>query len=140
MDATNDIGINSRVDALIDDLTKRLARAELTLNRHGFKDNGGEAWDAPEPTMTPTLLALLDRAQSRVRCADEQRDMAVETATRAVDMLKEAAASGQPPRVYWPDPAKMNFSPDRRDPYSLQDRHVELRRRESDINGKDGGK
>ncbi len=122
---------------MIDALAKEKARAELTLNRHGFKDNGGEVWDPPVMRMPSELMHTLDRAQTMVNEAHIQRDLAVEVAKSAIALLDESGKAALKPKVVWPEPGKMNFTPERRDPYSMQDRHVELRRRSTDIKGED---
>lgn len=72
--------LQDRHDELLTELTSRLNRAELALNRHGFKDDGKE-WHAP-----PAWATLVE-----VRRALRTAERMIAQLTQERDMLRDQA-------------------------------------------------
>lgn len=173
---------------LLGELGKRLERAELALNRHGFTQAHSGDWSAPgSPNWAGALelrdhltvhfpdiaaqnatlnqkamQALILSEQRRFNAASEWLRSSIPTlfdevvpsaprwtpqeapVTAIEDMLvvepaepieqapRTLRANGEPMKVIWPDPKNANFTVERRDPMSYQERHTGLSRRWND--------
>lgn len=143
-----DIPIGAQFSKAIESVYERLTKAEQALNRNGFKQGDDGNWNPPKPN---PIFATMRTAEAMIEQLTQERDEAIERAQTAeqlvTDMVDELNANDVKPadpqleqvvsqakvRALWPEPGQMNFTLERRDPMSFQERHTEFKRRSTDI-------